>query len=55
MSYKSYASKVTLEECNKDWLIEEKSTLFIDGKAQEHTHDKVSMLLYGNEYGKSSK
>lgn len=49
------ASKVTLEECNKDWLIEEKSTLFIDGKAQEHTHDKVSMLLYGNEYGKSSK
>ena len=49
------ALKVTLKDCNKDWLIEEKSSLFIDGEAIEHTHGNVSMLLYGNEYGKSSK
>ena len=44
-----------MEEIEMPYLIEEKSSLTIDGEVIPPSRDNVKEILYGVEYGKSSK
>jgi hypothetical protein len=48
-------SKLTLENNELDYLIENKSSLMIDNKAVETVSNNVIDQMYGKEYGKSSR
>ena len=46
--------KVTYSDSKKDYLIEKKSSLKLDGKAIEKYEKSVRDILYGNEFGKAT-
>ena len=49
------AKNSTIENIERDHLIETASSLIIDGEAVVEKSDSVKEMLYGKEYGKSSK
>ena len=49
------ALNIKLKKVKVPYLVEKKSTLLIDGKKKKSKQKKVKEILYGNEYGKSSK
>jgi hypothetical protein len=49
------ATKLTQTGSEVPYMIEKRSTMTLDGKAIPSTHKKVKDLLYGAQYGKSSK
>lgn len=48
------ARAVNLENCKVEALVENQSNFFLNGVRQEHTHQSVKEMLYGNEFGKNS-
>jgi len=49
------AKNVDMGECRAPYLIEENSSMTLDGKAIPAKHAKVESILYGVEFGKASK
>ena len=49
------ARAVNLENCKVEALVEYRSNFFLNGVKQEHTHQSIKEMLYGNEFGKNSK
>lgn len=49
------ATEMDMGKSEIDFLVEKNSELTIDGKSIAHNNAKVKQILYGAEYGKSSK
>ena len=47
-------NNIVLKNTKKEFLIEKKSSLTLDGKAVEKYEESVRDILYGNEYGKAT-
>ena len=50
-----WADDLKLGKLERPYLLEKGSSLTLDGKPQPMTHDNVKEILYGAEYGKSSR
>jgi hypothetical protein len=50
-----YAENVTMRNFESSYMLEGKSQIVIDGEVKPATHKNVKSLLYGAEFGKSSK
>jgi hypothetical protein len=50
-----YAENVTMRNFESSYMLEGKSQIVIDGEVKPATHENVKSLLYGAEFGKSSK
>lgn len=50
-----YAENVSMQNFEVTYMLEGESQIVIDGESKEATHEDVKSLLYGAEFGKSSK